>query len=595
MSRSKTGRITAYAVCIALTIAAFFAKDFVLYDFHMAPADYTFRENIGERPVQALTSVWFSYGPDRELRYGYGEGIERDDTRLYAKTEENAQAVTNADLNPIRETLIGYLIAAAPMQTMDLDNDGQAETVYDFARADFGPHAYELAPRAFHLPELPFELAFEERKVIQVFFEGRPLTDGMVTVTASDDAAREYRTDNHGWIDGLPIKNIREGFTAAYSPDGRTVYRMYYALEDYPYFSTHYFKAHLPLLVILLLAAIGIALVYFIREHRARRDPAYAVYSRERPGFRGKVLAGETGARFLLTRWLLLLFGFFLWTYAGKVIGQGQALNQIAVPTFSCPFNLDQSLESSCYYLTHLPVLFTRNWEYVLLFLVTLFIFLIFFGRILCGFMCPLGLVQDLFEKLRQALRIRPITVSDRMNRAIQPIKWIWVILFLGFVFVGGDFCDICPNKVFSPSLGGWWINYALGGFLTVPLLVGSFFIKRFWCLMCPMGYLLGLFHRFNLFKLKKDCTACTECGACYEACPMRLRSIYTERETADVQTVDCLMCGECIRLCPEDNALSMTLCNKTIYRSSRKSFLSKYAPLESYREEQEVHEQTEV
>ena len=121
-------------------------------------------------------------------------------------------------------------------------------------------------------------------------------------------------------------------------------------------------------------------------------------------------------------------------------------------------------------------------------------------------------------------------------------------------------------------------MNYALGGFLAVPLLAGSFFIKRFWCLMCPMGYLLGVFHKFNLFKLKKDCTSCTECGACYNACPMRIKSIYTEREKVNVQTVDCLMCGECIDKCPEDKALSMTFCGKAFYQSSRKTFMSKFA-----------------
>ena len=212
------------------------------------------------------------------------------------------------------------------------------------------------------------------------------------------------------------------------------------------------------------------------------------------------------------------------------------------------------------------------------MFLATLGLFLVFGGRILCGFMCPLGFIQDLFDQLRRALHIRPITVTDRMNQVIQPLKWIWIILFLGFVFVGGDFCDICPNKVFSTAMGGWWVNYALGGFLAVPLLAGSFFIKRFWCLMCPMGYLLGVFHKFNLFKLKKDCTSCTECGACYNACPMRIKSIYTEREKVNVQTVDCLMCGECIDKCPEDKALSMTFCGKAFYQSSRKTFMSKFA-----------------
>ena len=155
---------------------------------------------------------------------------------------------------------------------------------------------------------------------------------------------------------------------------------------------------------------------------------------------------------------------------------------------------------------------------------------------------------------------------------------------------IGGDFCDICPNKVFSTALGGWWVNYALTGFLTVFLLVGSFFIKRFWCLMCPMGYLLGIFYKFNLFKLKKDCTACTECGACYEACPMRLKNIYTERDKADVQTVDCLMCGECIHKCSENNALRLAFCGKDIYKSSRKAFISKYAPKTSAGKEKQAH-----
>lgn len=445
--------------------------------------------------------------------------------------------------------------------------------------ADLGPHTYELEPREFNSSDFPFEVAFAERKVIQVFYHNELLTDRSVTVVSADGTAQTYYTDNNGWIDGLPIDVLRSGFTVSYSPDGQNVYRMYYAIEDYDYFSLHFFKAYLPLLVVLLLTAIGIVIVYVIRERYARRDPAYAIYSRERPGFRAANLNNKTSSKFLLIRWLFLIFGFLLWTYLGKVIAQGQALNQIAVPTFSCPFNLDQTLESSCYYLTHLPVLFTRGWTYIVWFLITLFLFLVLGGRILCGFMCPLGFVQDLFDKLRQALHIRPIPVSDKMNKAIQPLKWLWIILFLCFVFVGGDFCDICPNKVFSPALGGWWVNLALGGFLTIPLLVGSFFIKRFWCLMCPMGYLLGIFHKFNLFKLKKDCTACTECGACYEACPMRLKNIYKEREKADMQTVDCLMCGECIHKCPEDKALSMTFCGKTIYRSSRSTLLSKYAP----------------
>jgi len=213
-------------------------------------------------------------------------------------------------------------------------------------------------------------------------------------------------------------------------------------------------------------------------------------------------------------------------------------------------------------------------------------LFILILGRILCGFLCPMGLIQDLMDKLRRILHIRPIIVTDKMNKVIQPLKWLWIILFVGFIFTGGDYCNICPVHVFSTAQGGIWKNFVLNGFLSVFLLAGSFFIKRFWCLMCPLGYLVGLLKKFNLFKLKKNCTSCTGCGVCYESCPMRIKDIYTEREKENVQTIECLLCGECIHKCPEDNALSLTFCGKPIYKSTRKAFISKYAPKQKAKKE---------
>lgn len=95
------------------------------------------------------------------------------------------------------------------------------------------------------------------------------------------------------------------------------------------------------MLIILLLTAGSILIVYFVREYFARKDPAYAVYSMEKPGFGMGNKAGKGISKFLLVRWLILIFGFFLWMYSGKLLGQGHFFNQVAVPTFSCPFNLD--------------------------------------------------------------------------------------------------------------------------------------------------------------------------------------------------------------------------------------------------------------
>lgn len=603
-----------YILCGVLTLAAFFAKDFVLYDFHMDLWDYRVTDTQENRPQQAETSVWFAYGDGgRELQFGHSEDTSLESVRLYALTANQAVPVAEKDLTPIRRDFLGNFIAAAPEVYEDIDQDGTSDRVWDFARADFGKDAFNPVPQRFGSPEIPFELVFAERKYIMAYFEGQLLTNAEITVLSSDGTRTAYETDEHGWIDGLPIRDIRSGFTAIYSPDDstgsqdssasspnvNTYYRMYYALEDYPYFSPHFWRAHQPIFLMLLLSAAGIVLVQLVRVLLARsRAPLDGFTHRDKIHFTSP-LSDQTGSRFLMIRWGCLLTGMFLWTYFGKLIDQGQLLNEIAVPVFACPFNLDQVVEAPCYYLSHLPGLFTRfgpdfpgrNLFYGLVYLGSLLLFLLLLGKILCGFLCPAGLIQDWLDKLRQSLHIRPIVVDDKLNRLLQPVKWTWIILFLGFAFTGNDFCDICPLKGFATAQGGYWTNLYLGGFLAVIILVGSFFIKRFWCLICPMGYIMGLLRRFNLFKLKKDCTACTECGACYEACPMRIKSIYTEREQANIQTVDCIMCGECIRQCPEDHALSMTLCNKDIYHSSRITFLSKYEPKKDKKRPKQTHD----
>lgn len=46
-----------------------------------------------------------------------------------------------------------------------------------------------------------------------------------------------------------------------------------------------------------------------------------------------------------------------------------------------------------------------------------------------------------------------------------------------------------------------------------------------------------------------------------------------------DVTTSDCIMCGECVRRCPENNALAITFCGKKIYNADRMKFMKQYAP----------------
>ena len=71
----------------------------------------------------------------------------------------------------------------------------------------------------------------------------------------------------------------------------------------------------------------------------------------------------------------------------------------------------------------------------------------------------------------------------------------------------------------------------------------------------------------------------------------MGIRQIYTEREKADVTDMNCILCGECVKKCPEDNALAMTFAGKRIYTASRKQVMSGYAA-EARRQDRKIRRQ---
>ena len=59
----------------------------------------------------------------------------------------------------------------------------------------------------------------------------------------------------------------------------------------------------------------------------------------------------------------------------------------------------------------------------------------------------------------------------------------------------------------------------------------------------------------------------------------MGIKSIFTVREgkderAIDVTTTDCIFCGECVRKCPEDGALYMTLAGVKLCSASREAFM---------------------
>ena len=339
--------------------------------------------------------------------------------------------------------------------------------------------------------------------------------------------------------------------------------------------SAEYIKTLVPLFIIIALAAAGIIITVFIRKFLAKKDDSR--FSKVRTDRQKGNSPKQKLSVFMVIRWTVMIIFAFMMIWGGLIFGLKMA--SLSIPVLSCPWSTEQMTESSCYYLSHLNELFELPWQNIILFFGSTIGFTLILGRAICGFLCPVGLIQDIADKIRQKTKTEGIKMNDKMYEALTPIKWCMLLIFVGLCFAGGNFCNFCPAVAVSPILAGMSTSLYVSGFLMVLVLMGGFFKRRTFCTICPLGTIMGFFHKYALFRVKKDCQSCTECGACYEACPMGIKIIYTEREKADVTHADCIMCGECVKCCPEDNALSLTFAGKKIYTSSRKKIMSGYQP----------------
>ena len=180
-------------------------------------------------------------------------------------------------------------------------------------------------------------------------------------------------------------------------------------------------------------------------------------------------------------------------------------------------------------------------------------------GRWICGFLCPFGLIQELFHKIPT-----PKVRKSKITRAFSFFKYAILAFFVFIVplayatrnFPLPAFCKyICPAGTLEGALG-LLSNSANTGFLRmlgplftwkfmlmVSFLVASVFIFRFFCrFICPLGAIYGFFNKISLVGVKVDKKGCTDCGLCISKCKMDVKR---------VGDAECIACGECINACP--------------------------------------------
>lgn len=236
-------------------------------------------------------------------------------------------------------------------------------------------------------------------------------------------------------------------------------------------------------------------------------------------------------------------------------IWQGQS-KSICVPglnCYSCPGALGAcplgALQSS------LSGVFLRIPFYVLGFLMLIGLL---FGRLICGWACPFGLIQELLYKIPS-----PKFSKNKITHTLANLKYFILIFFvllmpIAYYFISGvgvpAFCKfICPAGTLEAALplaaANDNIRSSLGTlfswklFLMLIILSAAVFIYRPFCrFICPLGAIYGLFNKIALFGVKVDQQKCIHCQKCIQYCLLDCKKI---------NDTECIACGECQKVCP--------------------------------------------
>lgn len=250
--------------------------------------------------------------------------------------------------------------------------------------------------------------------------------------------------------------------------------------------------------------------------------------------------------------------GYLAGFFRGEIYtGPTKALCLPGLNCYSCPGAL-----GSCPIGSLQAVLGSRQYSvsfYVLGFLMVLGAL---WGRLVCGWLCPFGLVQDLIYKIPFLKKKKQLPMESYLKKLKYGILAVFVILLplLAVDVTGiGDpwFCKyICPAGTLMAGLpllaanaalrsaAGWLFAWK-AAILAAVLLLSLRVCRPFCRYLCPLGALYGFMNKSSFYRLVLDKDRCIGCGKCEEACDLNI-PVLTHQNS-----MECIRCGDCKNACP--------------------------------------------
>ena len=161
-------------------------------------------------------------------------------------------------------------------------------------------------------------------------------------------------------------------------------------------------------------------------------------------------------------------------------------------------------------------------------------------GRLVCGFLCPFGLIQDLLNKIPFPKKIRTFRGDKLLRKLKYVIFLVFVIILPMFVVdIMGQgapyFCKlICPagtleggiplvllNKSMRSAVG--WLYIWKNTILVITIILSIMIYRPFCKYICPLGAFYSVFNKVSVFRYRVDKEKCVHCGKCRNICQMEV------------------------------------------------------------------------
>lgn len=182
-------------------------------------------------------------------------------------------------------------------------------------------------------------------------------------------------------------------------------------------------------------------------------------------------------------------------------------------------------------------------------------------GPVFCGWVCPLGSLQEWIGKLGSKIfgkkhnHFVPVSID-------KPLRYLRIGVLIWVVYMTIQSAQLVFQTVdpYFALFNFWTGEVAVQALVVLSItLVGSLFIERPWCkYLCPYGAFLGFSNKFRIFKIRRNEKTCIHCHQCNNTCPMNI-NIEGKVVVTDLQCISCMKCTSLVD-CPVDETVELKL-----------------------------------